>query len=280
MLELDKIHNTDCFTAAAQIDDDSVDAVLTDPPYPNRMGLFNETLVDGLAMLYLACKKAKRYVVFFWNPFDVPPPPPGWHEVARHVWHKPDCKSITHYEVIVAWSREPKQRVSRVWSIPILDYRSLRDWKPHPTQKPVKLMRYLLEQYTQEGEVVLDPFVGSGSTAVACQQMQRHFIAIEKSPEYAQIATSRLKEPKKEEQTPTDTATSEDDPISPDEMPPDKEDEPKEVTKAPEAKAEAAATVPRAAPPTTQHERAARRRRPPRYELPPAQDSATKTAGG
>jgi site-specific DNA-methyltransferase (adenine-specific) len=199
MLELDKIHTTDCFAAATQIDDGSVDVLITDPPYPNRMGLFDETLVDGLAMLYLGCKKAKKNVVFFWNPFDVPPPPAGWHEVARHVWHKPDCKSITHYEVIVVWSKEPKQRVSRVWSIPILDYRSLRDWKPHPTQKPVRLLRYLLEQYTNEGEIVFDPFVGSGTTAVACQQMKRHFIAIEVNPEYAAIAASRLKEPKSED---------------------------------------------------------------------------------
>lgn len=54
-----------------------------------------------------------RSVVFFWSPFDVPPPPPGRHEVARHVWHKPDTKSITHYELIIVWSREPKQKVSR-----------------------------------------------------------------------------------------------------------------------------------------------------------------------
>lgn len=275
MLELDKIHNTDCFTAAPQIDDESVDIVLTDPPYPNRMGLFTETLVDGLAMLYLACKKARNYVVFFWNPFDVPPPPAGWHEVARHVWHKPDCKSITHYEVIVAWSREPKQRVSRVWSIPILDYRSLRDWKPHPTQKPVKLMRYLLEQYTQEGEIVLDPFVGSGSTVVACQQMQRHFIAIEKSAEYAMIATSRMKEPKREGQAPTDAATDDEEPASPDEMQP--ENEPSEVqANVPAAQAETATAPPK--PPTTQHERAARRRRPTRYDLPAAKDDTTKVA--
>lgn len=193
MLELNTVHNTDCFAAATQIDDESVDALITDPPYPNRIGLFDETLVDGLAMLYLGCKKAKKYVVFFWNPFDVPPPPPGWHEVARHVWHKPDTKSITHYELVIVWSREPKQKVSRVWSIPILDYRSLRDWKPHPTQKPVKLLRYLIEHYTSEGDVVLDPFVGSGTTAVACQQMNRQFIAIEKSAEYAQIAASRLR---------------------------------------------------------------------------------------
>lgn len=195
MIELDKIHTTDCFALAAQLEDQSVTAVITDPPYPNRMHLFPDTLVDGLAMLYVACKKAKNYVVFFWNPFDVPLPPPGWHEVARHVWHKPDTKSITHYEVIIVWSREVKQRVSRVWSIPILDYRSLHDWKPHPTQKPVKLLRYLLEQYTDEGDTVFDPFVGSGTTAVAAQQMKRHFIACEINPEYAQIATSRLKTP-------------------------------------------------------------------------------------
>ncbi|HSQ20873.1 MAG TPA: site-specific DNA-methyltransferase [Blastocatellia bacterium] len=195
MIELDRIHNLDCFQATTQLEDQSVDVMITDPPYPNRMNLFPDTLVDGLAMLYLGCKKAKKYVAFFWNPFDVPPAPAGWKEVARHIWHKPDCKSITHYEVIVVWSKEQKNRVSRVWSIPILDYRSLHDWKPHPTQKPVKLLRYLLEQYTEEGDVVFDPFVGSGTTAVACQQMKRHFIACDNNAEYVQIAQSRLKEP-------------------------------------------------------------------------------------
>jgi len=222
MLELDKIQATDCFSATTQIPDDGVDAVITDPPYPNRMNLFDGSLVDGLAMLYLACKKAKHYVVFFWNPFDVPPPPPGWHEVARHVWHKPDAKSITHYEVIVCWSKEPKQKVSRVWSIPILDYRSLHDWKPHPTQKPVKLLRYLLEQYTTEGETVYDPFVGSGTTAVACQQMKRHFIACESNPEYAAIAASRLKEPVPEPTPATPVAEEQD---GPDEITPETGDD-------------------------------------------------------
>lgn len=234
MTDIDKIQTTDCFALAAQLGDESVNIVLTDPPYPNRMHLFPETLVDGLAMLYVACKKAKSYVVFFWNPFDVPQAPPGWHEVARHVWHKPDCKSITHYEVIVVWSKEVRQKVSRVWSIPILDYRSLHDWKPHPTQKPVKLLRYLLEQYTAEGDLVFDPFVGSGTTAVACQQMKRHFIACEINPEYAQIATSRLKEPKiahlsgehEGDVAPSPLPQEEQEPASPEEMAPDENDEP------------------------------------------------------
>jgi site-specific DNA-methyltransferase (adenine-specific) len=224
MLELDKIHTTDCFTASTQIPDESVAAVITDPPYPNRMNLFDGTLVDGLAMLYLGCKKAKKYVIFFWNPFTVPPPPPGWHEISRHVWHKPDCRTIIHYEVIVVWSREEKSKPSKVWSIPILDYRSLRDWKPHPTQKPVKLLRYLIEDYTQEGDTIFDPFVGSGTTAVACQWTKRHFIACEINPEYAQIATSRLRDPKKEEFT-VPTAPAAPTEAAPEEMTPTTSDE-------------------------------------------------------
>jgi site-specific DNA-methyltransferase (adenine-specific) len=248
MLELDKVHNLDCFSATTQLPNDSIDAVITDPPYPNRMNLFDGSLVDGLAMLYLACKKAKKYVVFFWNPFDVPPPPAGWHEVARHVWHKPDARSITHYEVVVCWSKETKQKVSRVWSIPILDYRSLHDWKPHPTQKPVRLLRYLLEQYTSEGETVYDPFVGSGTTAVACQQMKRHFIAVEINPEYAAIATSRLKTPEPEP-TPATTAVA-DEEQAPDEITPEVSDD---ATSAPPKKpARKRASKPKA--PTTQPE--------------------------
>jgi hypothetical protein len=158
------------------------------------MRLFPNSILDGYAALYYSCKKAKNYVVFFWSPSNVPLPPRGWYEVARHVWHKPDCRTITTYEVIVVWSKDWKRLSSRVWSIPILDYRSLRDWNPHPTQKPVKLVRYLLDQYTNEGDLVLDPFVGSGTTAVACKQMRRHFIAVEHDPAFVAIANNRLRE--------------------------------------------------------------------------------------
>jgi site-specific DNA-methyltransferase (adenine-specific) len=230
MLELDKIHTTDCFHAATEIPDNGVDVIITDPPYPNRNHQFEDTLVDGLAMLYLGCKKAKKYVIFFWNPFTVPPPPPGWFEVARHVWHKPDCRTIIHYESIVIWSKEEKSKPSKVWSIPILDYRSLRDWKPHPTQKPVKLLRFLVEDYTNEGDIVFDPFVGSGTTAVACQWAKRHFIACEINPEYAAIATSRLKEPKKEEALAPIPPTSTAEGVTQEEMTPTTSDEHAEVT--------------------------------------------------
>ena len=62
----------------------------------------------------------------------------------------------------------------------------------HPTQKPVRLMKALIELTTQKGQIVLDPFCGSGSTLVGAKMLERHFIGYELSGEYAKIATSRV----------------------------------------------------------------------------------------
>jgi len=64
----------------------------------------------------------------------------------------------------------------------------------HPTQKPVALFEYLIRTYTNEGEVVLDNVIGSGTTAVAAVNTGRNFIGIEKEPEYADIARRRVDE--------------------------------------------------------------------------------------
>ena len=62
----------------------------------------------------------------------------------------------------------------------------------HPTQKPVALMEYLIKTYTNEGETVLDFCMGSGTTGVACRNLNRNFIGIEKEPEYFEIARGRI----------------------------------------------------------------------------------------
>ena len=63
----------------------------------------------------------------------------------------------------------------------------------HPTQKPVKLLEYLIKTYTNEDDLVLDNCIGSGSTAVAAQNLNRNFIGIEKEQKYYEIALERLK---------------------------------------------------------------------------------------
>ena len=63
----------------------------------------------------------------------------------------------------------------------------------HPTVKPLELMRYLVKLVTREEQLVLDPFIGSGTTAIACRRINRHFIGFEISQEYVDIANKRLK---------------------------------------------------------------------------------------
>src|SRR3990167_9507803 len=64
----------------------------------------------------------------------------------------------------------------------------------HPTQKPVALFEYLIKTYTNEGDLVLDNCAGSGTTGVACRNLNRNYILIEKEPEYYEIILKRLNE--------------------------------------------------------------------------------------
>lgn len=62
----------------------------------------------------------------------------------------------------------------------------------HPAQKPVELLEFLIKKSTQEGEAVLDPFSGSGSTAIACLNARRSFTCIESSLRYFTISVERI----------------------------------------------------------------------------------------
>lgn len=68
----------------------------------------------------------------------------------------------------------------------------------HPTQKPVALMEYLIKTYTKEGDIVLDNCMGSGTTGVACLNLNRKFIGIEKEEKYFNIAKERIEKAENE----------------------------------------------------------------------------------
>lgn len=70
----------------------------------------------------------------------------------------------------------------------------------HPTVKPLALMEYLVKLVSREGQVVLDPFMGSGTTGMACKRLDREFVGIEMIPEYMEIAKCRIEGVKKREQ--------------------------------------------------------------------------------
>ena len=66
------------------------------------------------------------------------------------------------------------------------------DKTTHPTTKPVKLMSYIITLFTREGDWVIDPFLGSGTTGLAAKLLNRNFIGVEREPEYMEIIEERL----------------------------------------------------------------------------------------
>ena len=78
-------------------------------------------------------------------------------------------------------------------SVQEFNNRAVGDRGQHPTQKPVALFEYLIKTYTNEGDLVLDNCAGSGTTGVACINLKRNYILIEKDPDYFKIAQERIK---------------------------------------------------------------------------------------
>lgn len=66
--------------------------------------------------------------------------------------------------------------------------------KLHPTEKPIKLLEDLIRLHTKENDVILDCFMGSGSTGVACKNLNRNFVGIELNKEYFEIAKKRMED--------------------------------------------------------------------------------------
>ena len=79
------------------------------------------------------------------------------------------------------------------YPLSVFEFKRDKD-KVHPTQKPVALMEYLVKTYTNQGDIVLDNCMGSGTTGVACKNLGRKFIGIEQDPNYFEIARKRIYE--------------------------------------------------------------------------------------
>lgn len=83
----------------------------------------------------------------------------------------------------------PKENFTDVWDFNIIGG---KENLPHPTQKPLALIRRIVEVSSREGDLVLDGFSGSGTTALACKQLGRNSISIEREPKYLELIKSRL----------------------------------------------------------------------------------------
>ena len=163
-----------------------VDAVITDPPYGigisanpirqkhERMAWDNKPVDGGL--LDACIGMAAQAIVWGGNYFDLPP------QQCFFVWDKVQPEDFSLAMCEYAWTN--LKGPAKLFKRHVVSYA-----KQHPTQKPEELMRWCVEKTMG---TVLDPFMGSGTTGVACAQLGRKFIGIEIEPKYFDIACERI----------------------------------------------------------------------------------------
>lgn len=207
--------------------DNSVDCIITDPPYGVDVGHggghrmeagFDDSPEAAMALLRCIAPQLMRalkpsghlYLFFapvYWTQvmgilasagFDVRETP--------CIWAKPGgATGTTDWDHNFAPSWEPflfasnRERRLAFKRKNVFTYSvDLGNSRVHPTQKPVELLRELIQESTSGEDIVLDPFAGSGSTLVAASQLRRRYIGFEQSPRYHSIAIKRLFEEGKE----------------------------------------------------------------------------------
>jgi DNA modification methylase len=168
-----------------------VDAVVTDPPYGierfKKKGRFipeggltwdrkpNQEIFDLMISI------SKNQIIWGSNNFNLPP------SEYFLVWDKRQTvENFASAELAYTNIKVP----AKVFRLSIHEHNKTQ--KSHPTQKPIALMEWCLG-FLPKAKVILDPFMGSGTTGVACSNLGKEFIGIEKDPEYFEIACERIR---------------------------------------------------------------------------------------
>tara|TARA_R110002074_G_scaffold282111_2_gene453620 strand:- start:68 stop:616 length:549 start_codon:yes stop_codon:yes gene_type:complete len=130
---------------------------------------------------------SKHQIIFGGNYFDGLGPTSCWL-----VWDKQNGEN-DFADCELAWTNLPKavRRIYWRWNGMI---RKGDDVREHPTQKPVGVMEWCIKHLPDTAQTILDPFAGSGSTGVACVNLGRSFVGIERDPEYFDIMCRRIDE--------------------------------------------------------------------------------------
>lgn len=176
-----------------------VDAVITDPPYgigfaaqptkwQRRAGKESESWDDVVAADLDALRALGRVQVIWGGNYYPLPPTRGWLS-----WFKPDAPpSMASFEL--AWTNLDKNSRQIQHSIGATNAERVG----HPTQKPLAVMQFTLE-YAGQPDVVLDPYMGSGTTGVATLRAGKRFIGIEVDPRYYELARARIENAQRQE---------------------------------------------------------------------------------
>jgi len=227
LFEINSIYNMDCLEGMRLIDDKSIDLIVTDPPYKvtargnagNSGGMMQKKLsmkgkifeyndikpIDYIPEFYRVLKDSSHCYIMT-NHVNLQEilntaTNCGFKFIKSLIWNKGNKIMgqyyMSQFEYILFFRKGKGKKINNCGTSDILDIpnKKLKDEKGnnlHDTEKPVELMKILVENSSQEKEIVLDPFIGIGTTAIACINTNRNYIGFELNKEYYEIAKNRI----------------------------------------------------------------------------------------
>ena len=216
-----KLLQGDCLELMKDIPDKSVDLIIIDPPYKcisggnsrgkgptgilskndGKIFKYNDiTAKQYFGELYRVLKDNTHCYIMTNNlnieEFLTTAKEVGFQLHNIVIWKKnnatPNRWYMKNCEYILFFRKGKAKKINNPGTKQILEIDNIIGNKVHPTEKPVKLMEILVENSSNEGDLVLDCFMGSGSTGVACKNLNREFIGMELDEEYFKIACERI----------------------------------------------------------------------------------------
>ena len=218
-LEINKVYNCDCLDLMREMVKQKIKAdwLIADPPY--GIGVGSQVYSNGVEMVGKAIaqrrdysntgnwdnnrltkeyfdlmfKCSKNQIIFGGNYYtDYLPPTKSWV-----IWDK-RCDDVYRNDFAdceIAWCSKGVARVFHyLYNGMIQGDMKNKDERFHPTQKPTQLISQLIQYYTKENDLILDPFMGSFTTAICCHRLQRNFIGAELDKEYFELGQKRLQQ--------------------------------------------------------------------------------------
>jgi len=207
MLELNRLYNMDCMVGMKQFPDKYFELAIVDPPYGINM--------DGGKIGGGKCGTAKNYTKKQWD--DKPPDKSYFDELIRvsknqiiwganHfisripydsscwiVWDKDNTGNFADCELAWTSFNTAVRKYRYRWNGMLQENMKNKEIRIHPTQKPVALYKWLLKNYANKGDKILDTHVGSASSIIACIDMGFEYMGFELDKEYYEAAQERMR---------------------------------------------------------------------------------------
>jgi site-specific DNA-methyltransferase (adenine-specific) len=216
-----KLYNDDCLNVLNDIENNSIDLVVTDPPYevitggrnggvkgkPSGILTENKQLMKSIpkADLWLSeCFRVMKdgtHIYIMTNTLNLTNYLNIINDVGFKlhnllVWNKnntsPNRWYMKNCEYVIFARKGFAKSINNPSSQTVHNFDNIIGNKQHPTEKPVDLMKLYVGNSSQVGDTVFDPFMGVGSTGVACKELGRNFIGVELDKQYFDIATKRI----------------------------------------------------------------------------------------